>query len=93
MELTEEGRRYVEEHADETAAPWEAMRDSVDEDALEIRDLLRQVFQAAVQVQHAGSATQAAEMQRVLAETRRALYRILADDADADADAEDDLDV
>jgi DNA-binding PadR family transcriptional regulator len=89
MELTEEGQRYVEEHAEDIAAPWEAVRDSVDEDDMEIWDLLRQLFMAAVQVQQAGSATQAEEMRRVLADTRRALYRILAED---DA-GEDDLDV
>ena len=89
MELTEAGHRYVQEHAEHTAAPWEAVRDSVDEDDMEIWDLLRQLFMAAVQVQQAGSATQAEEMRRVLADTRRALYRILAED---DA-GEDDLDV
>jgi DNA-binding PadR family transcriptional regulator len=88
VELTEDGRRYVEEHADETAAPWDAVRERVDEDTRGIWGLLRQVFMAAVQVQQAGSTAQVAEMQRVLTETRRDLYRILAEEDPGDDEPE-----
>ena len=40
---------------------------------------MRDVGMAFVQVLHAGSEAQVAEAGKVLAETRRALYRILAD--------------
>lgn len=83
-ELTEEGRRYVEEHPDECGAPWEEVRDSVGQDAMEIQHLLRQVFMAGMQVLQAGSAAQTAEMHRVLSETRRSLYRILAEEDGGD---------
>lgn len=89
MELTEEGRRYVDEHSEETAAPWEAIRDSVGEDAMEVRSLLGQVFMAAVQVQHAGSESQAAEMRRILTDTRRSLYRLLAEGETSEDDVDD----
>jgi DNA-binding PadR family transcriptional regulator len=86
FELTEEGRTYVEEHAEECAAPWEAVRDTVGEHPMEIRELVRQVGMAAMQVLQAGSASQVAEMRQVLTGTRRSLYRILAQDETSDAD-------
>jgi DNA-binding PadR family transcriptional regulator len=89
MELTEEGRRYVEEHAEETVAPWEAVRDSVGEDVMEVRELLGQVFMAVMQVQRAGSGSQVAEMRRILTDTRRSLYRLLAEGEALDDDIDD----
>lgn len=84
FELTEDGRNYVEQHPEQCAAPWETVRDNVGEDAMELRDLLGQVFMAARQVLHAGSASQTADMRRVLTETRRSLYQILAKDDTGD---------
>jgi DNA-binding PadR family transcriptional regulator len=86
FELTEEGRAYVEEHAEECAAPWETVRDTVGQDPVEIRELVRQVGIAAMQVLQAGSASQVAEMRKILTGTRRSLYRILARDEASDAD-------
>lgn len=80
FELTDAGRGYVDQHADECAAPWEAVYDSVGADAIEFRNLIGQVAGAAFQVAQAGSAEQAAAARRVLADARRSLYRILADD-------------
>ncbi len=40
-----------------------------------------------MEVRRAGSASQLAEARRVLAETRRSLYRILAEDLPADGPA------
>lgn len=79
FELTEDGRAYVEAHADELAAPWDAVYDTVGDEAVELRNLIGQVAGAAVQVVHAGSASQAAEARRILADARRSLYRILAE--------------
>lgn len=59
------------------------------EDTVEARDLLRQVFMAAMQVLQAGSASQTAEMRHVLIDTRRSLYQILAGD-DPGEDERDD---
>lgn len=80
FELTEEGRRYVEEHAEECAALWEAVRDTVGQEAIDMRSLVRQVGMAAMQVLKVGSTSQIVEMRQVLTDTRRSLYRILAED-------------
>jgi DNA-binding PadR family transcriptional regulator len=77
--LTDAGREYVAARAGEHAAPWEAVADSVHDDMIELRDVFLQVGVAFGQVVHAGSAAQVAEARRVLADTRRALYRILAE--------------
>jgi DNA-binding PadR family transcriptional regulator len=77
-DLTDDGRAYVAAHQPELAAPWDAMTDNIDEEMAELHDLTGQLAAAAAQVAHAGTAAQIAEAQRVLASTRRALYRILA---------------
>jgi len=78
--LTDEGRSYVE--SNDLGAPWEAVRDDQGEDLRDLRGLFAQVAAAAWQVGQAGSEAQIAEARRVLADTRRALYRILAGDED-----------
>jgi DNA-binding PadR family transcriptional regulator len=84
--LTDTGRQYVAAHADEIRASWDAVTGSVDDAEYQLRDTIRQVIVAAAQVQQAGSASQAQQANKILADTRRALYRILAADGD---DAED----
>lgn len=78
--LTDEGRTYVEAHPDEVRAPWDVVTSAVDEIAIEMRSLTGQVAMAAMQVVHAGSAAQAGQARQVLADARKALYRILAAD-------------
>ena len=80
--LTEEGRAYVEEHADELRASWDAVTGSVDEAEVQLRDTIRQVIVAVTQVMQAGSAAQVKQAGKILADTRRALYRILAADGE-----------
>jgi DNA-binding PadR family transcriptional regulator len=80
--LTAEGREYAEAHADELRRSWDAAGQT-DESALELGDLIRQVMMAVMEVRRAGSASQLAEARRVLAETRRSMYRILAEDQPA----------
>jgi DNA-binding PadR family transcriptional regulator len=90
--LTDEGRAYVEANADELRSSWDAVAGMADDVALELRDLIRQVAMASVEVARAGSDVQLAEARRVLAETRRSLYRILAADepeSDTSAGAEE----
>jgi len=77
--LTDAGRAYVEEHRDELAAVWGAVTDTVDGGTRELHDLFHQVGAAVRQVTIAGTAAQVAEAGRLLASTRRQLYRILAD--------------
>jgi DNA-binding PadR family transcriptional regulator len=80
--LTEAGRTYVAEHPDELRAPWSAMTGDA-ASASDMRTLLRQVHLAAFQVVGAGSDAQLSQARKVLAQTRRALYRILAEDDEA----------
>jgi DNA-binding PadR family transcriptional regulator len=80
--LTEEGRAYVEAHADELRASWDAVTGSVDAADVQLQDTIRQVAVAVTQVAQAGSAAQVAQASKILADTRRALYRILAADGE-----------
>ena len=81
--LTEEGRAYAAAHQEELRAPWDVVAGSVGSEAIELRRLFQQVMGAAVQVAQAGSTSQIEQAHRILADTRRRLYGILAaDDAD-----------
>src|SRR6266849_7526284 len=80
--LTEEGRAYVEEHADELRASWDAVTGSVDAADVQLWETVRQVAVAVTQVAQAGSAAQVQQAAKILADTRRALYRILAADGE-----------
>jgi len=77
--LTEAGRAYVAEHADELRAPWEEMTPQVDDSAWEILDLGRQTAAALFQVMQTGSDAQIRQARQTLVETRRRLYQILAE--------------
>src|SRR5262249_28229126 len=86
--LTDAGRTYAEEHADELSASWDAAAGMTDEAAIEFHDLIRQVMMAVMEVRRAGSADQLAQARAVLAPARRSLYLILAEDgADAESAA------
>ncbi len=83
--LTDEGRSYMTEHADEVNAPWEIVAGREQGPVREMRSLIGQLAMAAMQVTQAGSEAQVAEAQRILKNTRRGLYRILADEDEAEA--------
>ena len=76
---------YAEEHAEELSASWDAAAGMTDEDAFEFHDLIRQVMMAVMEVRRAGSPEQVAQARDVLAQARRSLYRILAEDAGGSA--------
>ncbi|HEU5385753.1 MAG TPA: PadR family transcriptional regulator [Streptosporangiaceae bacterium] len=80
--LTEEGQAYVTEHADELRASWDAVTGSVDNAEIQLRHTVHQVIVAVTQVAQAGSAAQVQQADKILADTRRALYRILAADGE-----------
>jgi DNA-binding PadR family transcriptional regulator len=84
--LTDEGRAYAAAHADELKAPWSAMTSDAATAAVDMRTLVGQVHLAAFQVVSAGTDAQVQQARKVLAQTRRALYRILAEEGAADAD-------
>ena len=86
--LTDEGRAYVEAHRDELRASWDAVTGSVDDAVFQIHALARQVMMATVQVAQAGTPAQVQQASKILADTRKALYRILAaDDEEPEQDA------
>ena len=82
FELTDEGRAEVAARGDELAAPWDAVRGDMGEGAWDLMGAMRQIGMALFQLTHSGSEAQQAQAKEVLADTRRALYRILADDGD-----------
>ena len=79
-ELTDDGRGYVERHSDDLGAPWDAVKGDMGEGAWELMGAMRQIGMALFQLTHSGSEAQQAQAKEVLAETRRALYRILAEE-------------
>jgi len=76
--LTDEGREYVNTHAEEVRAPWEDVASSVGSDAIELRNLVGQLAIAAVQVVRVGNQEQVAQAHKILTDGRRKLYAILA---------------
>jgi DNA-binding PadR family transcriptional regulator len=61
-------------------APWEEVGDDVDNTLIELRDGVHQVVSAVHQIARGGTAGQVSAAKRLLADTRRALYRILAEE-------------
>jgi DNA-binding PadR family transcriptional regulator len=100
--ITDEGRAAVAERGTDRPAPWEQTGDGA-VGMHELGKLMREVAHAFAQVMRTGSEDQVAKAAKVLAGTRRDLYRILADgdvsgegaesgsapDAGADADTVD----
>jgi DNA-binding PadR family transcriptional regulator len=76
-ELTDAGR----EQSAAASAPWHEVAGESADALVVLRDLVHQVTAAARQVAHAGSAAQLEAAQDVLRDARRALYRLLAEDA------------
>ena len=80
MALTDEGREYVAERRDALGTPWDTAAAGVSEEMVELRTLIWQVGAAVRQVVASGTDEQHTQARDVLADTRRALYRILAGD-------------
>ncbi|MGP3913286.1 PadR family transcriptional regulator [Nonomuraea sp. 10N515B] len=78
--LTDEGRTYIEAHADEVRAPWDEMRPDIDDNTADLWHIARQSAFAMMQILQTGNDAQIREARKTLVETRRKLYQILADD-------------
>lgn len=88
-QLTDDGRSYVDAHPDEIRAPWDVVAGTAGGAAIDMRNLLRQVGMAGYQVLSAGTDAQVKQARKILAETRKSLYRILAaDDEEAGGSSE-----
>lgn len=83
--LTDEGRAYVADHADEVSAPWQAMSEAgVDDDGL--KPLIGQVAAAVWQIVAVGTPDQQAQGREALIELRKRLYTILSEDDEPSGD-------
>jgi DNA-binding PadR family transcriptional regulator len=88
FEITDAGREHLESRTGEPE-PWKPADEEGENAITELAPLVIQIGKAAWQVATVGDDAQRARAIEVLAEARRALYRILAEDA-PDADDPDD---
>ncbi len=87
LRLTDAGRAYVEENAEEMAATWRPFEEPAEEEAPprpsggshDLMPLVGQVMGGMWQVVTTGTSQQRAEAAEILTETRRKLYSLLAD--------------
>jgi DNA-binding PadR family transcriptional regulator len=88
FEITDAGREHLESRSAERD-PWEPADEDSSEHALtELGPLVIQIGKAAWQVASVGDEAQRARAIELLAETRRALYRILAEDPQDDEETQ-----
>jgi DNA-binding PadR family transcriptional regulator len=88
FELTDAGREHLSGRTGE-AAPWESGEEAADNPLAELAPLVIGIGKATFQVASVGNPAQRAQARAVLQETRRTLYRILAEEAREADSAED----
>jgi DNA-binding PadR family transcriptional regulator len=76
--LTDEGRKHLEEN--DIGKPWEVVTDGFSDAQLDLRDQVRQLIGAVRQLGSGGDEAQIEQGKTILADARKALYRILAGD-------------
>ncbi len=84
--LTEAGRDYVEQNPDMARGAWESR---AQREAWQLPGLFAEAARLGtgiVQIAHAGTPEQVGEAERLLEQTRRKLYQILAEDPDDEQD-------
>ena len=92
FEITDAGREHLEGRSDEPA-PWAPAAEGGENPLAELAPLVIAIGKATFQVATAGSPAQRERAQELLGETRRALYRILADDGHDMTNEEDEREV
>jgi DNA-binding PadR family transcriptional regulator len=83
--ITDAGRQTLADRPADAPAPWDTLAGGVSRDVQELIGLLKQVAIAATQLVQTATESQLAEAKQVLSETRRAIYKILADGDGNDA--------
>ena len=78
IHLTEQGRRYVDEHRAELDAVWRVNGSGFDDQLVDLRAAGRDLIDAAAQVGHVGSPDQITQAIRMITETGQRLYLLLA---------------
>jgi len=88
LHLTEAGQAALKERPEDAPAPWEEFSHGLSDHAVELAGLMKEVAFAFGQVLNVGRERQLTEATTVLTDTRRALYRILAEgEPESPADA------
>ena len=86
--ITDAGRETLAKRPADSPAPWDTLAGGVSDDVQELFGLMRQVGMAGLQLVQTATESQIAEAKKVLTETRRAIYKILADgESDSGKDA------
>jgi len=85
--LTDAGRAALAARAGKSA-PWDEVGATLDAGLFELKDIVGQVAVAVRQIAKVGTPAQLATAKTLLAETRRALYRILAEDPEPEEGAD-----
>jgi DNA-binding PadR family transcriptional regulator len=83
--LSDAGREYVEANREKLGEPWADLGREAGEGRMALRGLIGQLAAAAIQVSQVGSDAQITQAGEILADARKALYRLLAADEEADA--------
>jgi DNA-binding PadR family transcriptional regulator len=88
FEITDAGREHLQSRTEEPP-PWEPAKEQADNPLVELAPLVVQIGKATLQVASVGDRAQRDQARALLADTRRALYRILADDGSEDEPDDD----
>jgi DNA-binding PadR family transcriptional regulator len=88
--LTDAGRAYVAQHPEMARGAWESMAQQEEWQLPGLFSVAARLGAGIVQVAHAGSPGQVHAAERLLEDTRRRLYQILAEDMGAERDDEQD---
>jgi len=88
FEITDAGREHLETRADEPA-PWDPADEDGETAMTELGPLVIQIIKAVWQVGSVGDQTQRSRAIELLTETRRGLYRILAEDPEGPDEPEE----
>jgi DNA-binding PadR family transcriptional regulator len=80
IQLTTEGRTYVEDNAEEMAAVWAPFAEQADDaEAADFKQVIGQTVGAIIQVATTGTQDQREKAIEILGDTRRRLYGLLAE--------------
>ena len=82
-QLTDAGHAAVEERGD-VPAPWDVVKEDDGPGPRRLGQLIKEVAMATAQVIQSGDAAKMEKAEALMKETRRSLYRILADDEEVD---------
>jgi DNA-binding PadR family transcriptional regulator len=82
--LTDAGQTYLAQRPDTRGAPWEQMADSTEGGPGALFREMRRLGMAVGQIGHLGDPTQLTKARAILAEARRSLYAVLAENEDDD---------